>query len=97
MLAVAEEHACIELRKGRLYCTALVGDPDNFMDDTFTWLNDSEIRPGLTNCPLCSLGCIASCQHVVARARGGVWKTLLSHVSITNRTWKMTCLQLAAK
>jgi len=43
---VAEEHACIELRKGRLYCTALVGDPDNFMDDTFTWLNDSEIRPG---------------------------------------------------
>lgn len=44
--AVAEEHACIEVKNGRLYCTALVGDPDYFLDDTFTWLNDSELRPG---------------------------------------------------
>lgn len=44
--AVAEEHACIEVKKGRLYCTALVGDPENFMDETFTWLNESELRPG---------------------------------------------------
>lgn len=44
--SVAEEHACIEVKKGRLYCTALIGDPDYFLDDTFTWLNDSELRPG---------------------------------------------------
>lgn len=43
---VAEEHACIEVKAGRLYCSALVGDPDNFLDETRTWLNDSELRPG---------------------------------------------------
>ena len=45
--AVAEEHACIEVKAGRLYCSALVGDPDNFLDETRTWLNDSELRPGI--------------------------------------------------
>ncbi|KAA6425567.1 MAG: hypothetical protein FRX49_04464 [Trebouxia sp. A1-2] len=43
---VAEEHACIEVKAGRLYCSALVGDPDNFLDETRTWLNDTELRPG---------------------------------------------------
>lgn len=42
----AAEHACIEVKAGRLYCSALVGDPDNFLDETRTWLNDSELRPG---------------------------------------------------
>ena len=46
LCAVSEEHACIEIKAGRLYCTALVGDPDNFMDATFTWVNGSELRPG---------------------------------------------------
>lgn len=45
--AVTEEHACIEVKAGRLYCSALVGDPDNFLDETRTWLNDSELRPGI--------------------------------------------------
>ena len=48
MLAAAAEHACIEVKAGRLYCSALVGDPDNFLDETRTWLNDSELRPGNT-------------------------------------------------
>lgn len=43
---VAEEHACIEIKAGRLYCSPLLGDPDNFLDDTRTWLNDSELRSG---------------------------------------------------
>lgn len=56
--AVAEEHACIEVKKGRLYCTALVGDPENFMDETFTWLNESELRPGqFHNADLCPNDC----------------------------------------
>ncbi|KAL3158804.1 hypothetical protein ABBQ32_011531 [Trebouxia sp. C0010 RCD-2024] len=43
---VEQEHACIESKSGRLYLSALVGDPDNFRDETRTWLNDSELRPG---------------------------------------------------
>ena len=46
---MAAEHACIEVKAGRLYCSALVGDPDNFLDETHTWLNDSELRPGTTD------------------------------------------------
>ena len=46
--AVDQEHACIEAKSGRLYLSALVGDPDNFRDATRTWLNDSELRPGMT-------------------------------------------------
>ena len=53
--AVAEEHACIEVKRGRLYCSPLVGDPDNFRDETRTWFNDSEMRSGAALHPSCDV------------------------------------------
>lgn len=41
------DHARLEHTNGRVYCTALAGDPDDFLCSTFTWLNGNELRRGV--------------------------------------------------
>lgn len=44
----AEKHASIEVRGGRVFCKALVGDGSNFLADTHTWmLPDTQLRPAV--------------------------------------------------
>mmetsp|Transcript_39324 Transcript_39324/g.93181 ORF Transcript_39324/g.93181 Transcript_39324/m.93181 type:complete len:183 (+) Transcript_39324:40-588(+) len=43
---VADEHARLEKKNGRLFCTALVGS-GNLTEDTRTWLNGNQIRSGV--------------------------------------------------
>ena len=48
IFAVAAEHARLELKSGRLFCTALAAaDPDSLLSPTFTWLEGSELRAGV--------------------------------------------------
>lgn len=43
--AVAEAHAKLEHKSGRVFCTALLGE---FMtDSTLTWIDGTELRPGV--------------------------------------------------
>lgn len=45
---VVAEHARLEFRSGRLFCTALhAADPDALLSPTATWLAGSELRPGV--------------------------------------------------
>lgn len=44
---VLAEHAKLEWRGGRLYCTALAGDPDDLLAPTAAWIDGSELRPGV--------------------------------------------------
>lgn len=46
LVAVEGEHARLEFKGGRLYCTALTGDPDQLLSSTRAWLNGAEMRPG---------------------------------------------------
>ncbi|KAK9814589.1 hypothetical protein WJX72_008289 [[Myrmecia] bisecta] len=41
------EHAIIEARSGRVFCTALAGDDDDLFTDTFCWLNGTQLRKGV--------------------------------------------------
>jgi hypothetical protein len=43
---VAPEHARIERKAGRVFCTALVGDEDDLFSDTYTWVDGNQIRKG---------------------------------------------------
>lgn len=43
---VAEEHAQLQQKGGRTFCTALVGDEEDMFSDTFTWLNSDQLRKG---------------------------------------------------
>lgn len=45
--AVEQRHAQLERKGGRVFITALAGDPDDLLSDTHTWLNDSELRHGV--------------------------------------------------
>lgn len=44
---VAKEHAKLELKDNTVLCTALVGDPDDLLADTLTWLDGNQLRPGV--------------------------------------------------
>lgn len=45
---IAGQHASVELRGGRMFCKALVGDGSNFLADTYTWmLPDTQLRPAV--------------------------------------------------
>lgn len=39
-----QQHAQLECKGGRVFCTALAGDPDDLLSDTHTWLNGSQLR-----------------------------------------------------
>lgn len=42
------EHARLEWKSGRLFCTALFPvDPDDLMSPTRSWIEDSEMLPGV--------------------------------------------------
>ena len=46
--AVAADHARLEVKCGRLFCTALAAaDPDALLSPTFTWIEGHELRPGV--------------------------------------------------
>ena len=45
---IAQEHAKLQWKGGRVYCTALAGKPGDFMADTFTWvMPDTQLRGGV--------------------------------------------------
>lgn len=44
---VDAEHAKLELKGGRLFCTALSGDPELLLSPTRCWLDGSEMRAGV--------------------------------------------------
>lgn len=42
---MAAEHARLELKSGRLFCTALSAmDPDNMLSPTATWIDGTQLR-----------------------------------------------------
>ncbi|EFN58546.1 hypothetical protein CHLNCDRAFT_140654 [Chlorella variabilis] len=45
---VAAQHARLEWRGGRLFCTATSGDPDILLAPTHCWLDGVELRPGVS-------------------------------------------------
>ncbi|KAL4443014.1 hypothetical protein ABPG77_008505 [Micractinium sp. CCAP 211/92] len=45
--SVAAQHARLEWRSGRLFCTALAADPDLLLAPTHCWLDGVELRPGV--------------------------------------------------
>ncbi|KAL4457751.1 hypothetical protein ABPG75_012616 [Micractinium tetrahymenae] len=45
---VAAQHARLEFKCGRLFCTALAGDPDLLLAPTHCWLDGVELRPGVS-------------------------------------------------
>lgn len=53
---VAAQHACLEWRSGRLFCTALAADPDLLLAPTHCWLDGVELRPGVSAVPACRGG-----------------------------------------
>ncbi|GMH36407.1 hypothetical protein BSKO_04275 [Bryopsis sp. KO-2023] len=44
---VGDEHARIELKQGRVYCTALVGEEGSLTAESYTWIDGNPIRPGI--------------------------------------------------
>lgn len=45
--AVQHQHARLERKGGRVFCTALAGDADDLLSDTHTWLDGSQLRHGV--------------------------------------------------
>lgn len=45
---IAATHAKLEYKGGRLYCTALGGDPDLLLSPTACWMGGVELRPGVS-------------------------------------------------
>lgn len=45
---VAAQHARLEYKSGRLFCTALAADPDLLLAPTHCWLDGVELRPGVS-------------------------------------------------
>lgn len=45
---VAAQHTRLEWRGGRLFATALSGDPDVLLAPTHCWLDGVELRPGVS-------------------------------------------------
>lgn len=59
---VAAQHARLEWRGGRLFCTATSGDPDILLAPTHCWLDGVELRPGVMSCSAACWRCPwASC------------------------------------
>lgn len=44
---IAPQHVRLEHKGGRLFCTALSGDPDLLLSATHCWLDGVELRPGV--------------------------------------------------
>lgn len=40
------QHAEIQRGKGRITCTALIGDEEDLLADTYTWLDGNQLRTG---------------------------------------------------
>jgi hypothetical protein len=45
---IAAQHARLEHKGGRLFCTALGGDPDLLLAPTHCWLDGVELRAGVS-------------------------------------------------
>lgn len=45
---IVATHAKLEYKGGRLYCTALGGDPDLLLSPTACWMDGVELRPGVS-------------------------------------------------
>lgn len=45
---VAAQHARLDFKGGRLFATALSGDPDVLLAPTHCWLDGVELRPGVS-------------------------------------------------
>ena len=46
-VSVYPQHARLEVRGGRAFCTALVGDEDDLTSKSYTWMNGVELRTGV--------------------------------------------------
>ncbi len=45
--AVEQQHAKLERKGGRVFCTALAGDEDDLLGETHTWMNGTGLRHGV--------------------------------------------------
>ena len=75
---VLEQHALLETRGKRMFCRAALQDEDDFLRDTFTWLDGNPLRQGGTYFESVDRA-MRTCLHEKVKWKSTSWCTLKLH------------------